>query len=126
LEPLWNAWAPLLPIFSAAVIAIGLLLCWTVLAAVYFFPVRLAGFFMNRHINLMAAWKLSAAALLPGALVMTGGVLLYNAGWLQLAAFGGFFVAHFVIGWIYAAMSLVFVPRATGAPPKGNPFKKKR
>jgi hypothetical protein len=123
LEPLWGAWSAEILFFAAAATAIGLLLSWWILATIYFLPIRVFSFLVNRDLNFRASWKLSGAALMPGALLMTTGILLYDFGLLDLVSFSFVFTAHFVLGWIYLAVSLVFIPRISTATPKGNPFK---
>jgi hypothetical protein len=122
LEPLWGAWSAEILFFAAAATAVGLLLSWWILATVYFLPVRVFSFFANRDLDFRASWKLSGAALMPGALLMTAGVLLYDFGKLHLVSFGFVFTAHFVLGWIYLMVSLFFLPRISIPPQKGNPF----
>ena len=90
-----------------------LLLSWWLLATVYFLPAWLLGFFTNRDLNLRASWKLSGAALLPGALLMAAGVWLYGLGFLGLVSFGFLFAAHFVLGWTYLFLSQLFLPRTS-------------
>ena len=79
-------------------------------------------FFANRDLNFRASWKLSGAALMPGALLMAAGILLYDFGLLNLVSFGFVFAAHFVLGWIYLFVSLLFLPRIPQRLQKGNPF----
>jgi hypothetical protein len=123
LEPLWRAWrAEILFVIAAATI-LSLLIAWWLLATVYFLPVWLIGFFTNRDVSLFGSWKLSAAALLPGAILMTGGILIYGLGFplvLLLFVFG----AHFVLDWLYLIFGLMFFARVPTATPRGNPFKR--
>ena len=123
LAPLWGAWEAEVLFIIAAAVTYGLLVAWWLLATVYFLPVWLLGFYANRDLNFRASWKLSGAGLLPGALLMALGVWLYDQGFLDLAAFGFIFAAHFVLGWIYLLVSLLFVPRFSETPKRGNPFK---
>jgi hypothetical protein len=122
LEPLWGAWRAEILFIAAAAAAVGLLLGWWLLATIYFLPVWLLGFFTNRDLNFRASWKLSGAALLPGALLMAAAILLYDFGAVDLVQFGFIFGAHFVLGWIYLFISLLFVPGIPAASPQGNPF----
>ncbi|MGA9876102.1 MAG: hypothetical protein WBQ21_09860, partial [Solirubrobacteraceae bacterium] len=119
LGPLWGAWRMeilfLLPLASV----IGLLSSWWLLATVYFIPVWLLGVYTNRALNLRQAWRLCGAALLPGALLLTLGILLYDLGGLNLVQFSTVFIAHLVLTWIYLFVSLLFLPRVPVAPPKG-------
>ena len=123
LEPLWGAWSAEILFIAAAATVIGLLSSWWILATVYFLPVWLLGFFTNRDLNFRASWKLSGAALMPGALLMAAGIFLYGFGALDLVRLGFIFSAHFVLGWIYLSVSLLFLPRISEAKPKANPFK---
>jgi hypothetical protein len=68
LDPLWKAWRAIILFFTVAITSIALLISWSLLATMYFLPVWLLGFFANRDLDLRASWKLSGAALLPGAL----------------------------------------------------------
>ncbi|HZF02565.1 MAG TPA: hypothetical protein VE344_11820 [Methylomirabilota bacterium] len=122
LEPLWGAWSAEILFISAAAILLGLLASWTILATIYFLPVWLLGFFTNRDLNFRASWKLSGAALMPGALLMTAAVLFYDFGFLNLISFSFVFAAHFLVGWIYLVLSLLFLPRISETPPQNNPF----
>ena len=65
---------------------------------------------------------MSGAALMPGALLMAAGIFLYDFGFLDLVQFSFVFGAHFVLGWIYLLVSLLFVPGIPAELPKGNPF----
>jgi len=123
LEPLWGAWAAEILFLAFIAVTLALLSSWWLLATLYFLPVWLLSFYANRDLNFRACWKLSGAALLPGALLMAAGVLLYNAGLLDLVSLGFIFVAHFILGWIYLFLSQLFLPRIPGMPPKNNPFK---
>lgn len=121
LEPLWGAWRAEILFFAAATIFIALPVSWWILATIYFLPVWILGFFANRDLNFRASWKLSGASLLPGALLMAAGILLYDFGFLDLVSFGFVFAAHFVLGWIYLFVALIFLPRIP-VTTKGNPF----
>jgi len=123
LEPLWGAWAEAILLITAATIFAGLLLNWAILATLYFLPAWLLGFFLNRDLSVGTSWKLSAAALMPGALALVGGIALYNFGFLNLVSLSFLFAAHFVIGWVYLALSIFFLPRIVASATRPNPFK---
>jgi hypothetical protein len=122
LEPLWGAWSAEILFFAAAATTIGLLVIWWILATIYFLPIWIFGFYANRDLDFRASWKLSGAGLMPGALLMTVGILLYDFGFLDLVSFGFVFAAHYALGWIYLTISLFFLPRTFEKPSKGNPF----
>ncbi len=123
LLPKWGAWQPALLALAAVGVVVWLFLSWLVLATVYAGPVWLAGFFANRDLSLRASWKLAGAALLPGALVMAGAILLYDFGALDLVQMTFVFGGHLVLGWIYLGVSPLFLPRPSAVVVVGkNPF----
>lgn len=122
LEPPWGAWRSTLLFAVAVATALGVLASWWLLATLYFLPVWLLGFFVNRDLNFRRSWKMSGAALLPGALLMAAGILLYDFGAVDLVQFGFIFGAHLALGWLYLFVGLLFVPAIPAALPKGNPF----
>jgi hypothetical protein len=126
LEPLWGAWKAEVLSAAAVLTAGGLLASWWILATIYFLPVWLLGFFVNRDLNFRQSWRLAGAALLPGALLMAVGIVLYDFGAVDLVQFGFIFGAHFVLDWIYLFVSLLFVPAIPTSTPKGNPFADKK
>ena len=92
------------------------------LATIYLLPVKALAFFTNRDLNLCQSWRLAGAALMPGVLLMAAAILFYDFGFLDLISLGFIFAAHFILGWIYLFLSLLFVPRLPTAPSRGNPF----
>jgi hypothetical protein len=125
LEPLWGAWKPDLLAIAALATFFGLLLSWAVLATIYFLPVWLVCFFANRDLNFRRSWKLAAAVLLPGALMMTAAILCYESGGFDLVQLCFAFGMHFVLGWIYLLVSPMFLRRPLPAE-KRNPFSSAR
>jgi hypothetical protein len=121
LEPLWGAWSAEILFAAAAATMIGLLISWWVLATLYFMPLWIFGFYLNRRMNFRASWKLSGAALLPGALLMAAGILLYDFGIFHLVSFAFIFGAHFILGWIYLLAGSLFLPRISSSQSR-NPF----
>src|SRR5205807_1820555 len=85
----------------------------------------LLGFFANRDLSARGSWRLAGAALMPGALFLSGAIVLYGLGGLdpiQLAAAAG---AHLLIGWIYIIAGVLAVSRHPEAGLK-NPFVQRR
>ncbi|HEV2455702.1 MAG TPA: hypothetical protein VGY98_15665 [Verrucomicrobiae bacterium] len=123
LDPLWKAWRAEILFLIAAITMVLLPATWWILAAVYFLPAKLLGFFANRDLSLLASLKLCCAALLPGALFMTAALILYALDLLGLVAFCFVLAAHFILHWLYLLFALPFLPRLSNAPGKGNPFK---
>ena len=123
LEPWWGAWEPPLLWIAAGAVLAGLIACWAALATMYSLPLWLGGYFANRALSWRGSWKLGGAALMPGALLLSAGILLYGSGVLDLVQFIAIGVAHIVLGWIYASWCVGCLPRHTpGVPARGNPF----
>jgi hypothetical protein len=123
LEPWWGAWEPPILWTTVAVTLAGLMVSWSLLATGYASAVWLIGFFANRALNPSASWKLAGAALMPGALLITAGILLYGLEVLDLVGFIAAVAAHFVTGWFYLLLSPFFAPRLRSrAVAEDNPF----
>lgn len=123
LQPWWDAWQPVLLGAAAVATVLGGLLVWGLVAAVYALPVRLLSGWLGRSLRWGASWKLASAALLPGALLLELGVVLYGLGildWVRLALAAVFQV---LLGWVYLATAWTLVqpspPRPAAA---ANPF----
>ena len=122
LLPLWGAWRPPLLWLAAVATLVGVMSIWGALTALYFWPVSVIGLFADRDLNYRASAKLAGAALMPGAVVMTAGIILYGAGILDLLQFTAVFGIHFLVGWCYAFVSPFFVSNPKAAKRKKNPF----
>lgn len=123
LEPWWGAWGPPILWISVAVFLAVLAACWLLMATVYCWPVWVAGFFMNRDLNLGGSWKVAGAALMPGTLLQTAGLVAYGWGGLDLVGLLVVAAARFLADWIYLFFGVFFAPRLErGAPARGNPF----
>jgi hypothetical protein len=121
LSPWWGAWSPaILALLGVAVIT-GLLVTWAVLATLYCFVPLIAGYFLDRDLPLPASWRLAGAALLPGALFISVGIVSYGLGLLDLPRLGAAVGLHFVIPWIYLLAAPPKVRYLPGAEPS-NPF----
>jgi hypothetical protein len=105
LDPWWGAREPWLVAGAAAFTVVALLLTWTILATLYCVPVKLITFFENRDLRWAQSWRLAGAALMPGALFLTFGIVAYSLGVVDLIQFGSLVVLHMVIGWIYLFIS---------------------
>jgi hypothetical protein len=123
LDSRWGAWEPELMVGAAAAMVAGLLISWAVLATVYCVPVRLITLYENRDLNWGQSWRLAGAALMPGALFLTFGLLVYCLSSMALVQLGVVWALHLVIGWIYLFISPFFLPRHPAAEvARGNPF----
>jgi hypothetical protein len=123
LEPWWGAWEPAILACAGTLVALGLMMCWALLATVYSPLALLVAFFTNRELTWRSSWRLASAALMPGALALTAAIFLYGVSVLDFVRLGICAVLHFVMGWIYLFVSPLFLPRHPSAQAlKGNPF----
>lgn len=120
-RPAWGAWSPEILALTAIGIFLSLLLVWAGLATVYCLPVWLVSFFSNRDLDFISSWKLAGAALLPGALLLSVSLVLYEFKGFDLVQLLFACGMHLVIGWVYVFVSPMFLDRALPAEKK-NPF----
>ena len=90
------------------------------MACVYSVPALLFGFYANRPTSFAERFKLSAAALLPAALLFDAAILLYALGQLTLVGLAVANVLHILVGWAYLIIAMLQLPMVEAA--TGNPF----
>ena len=124
LQPWWGAWQWVILVGVAVAVVVGLLLQWAVLAVVYLAPVRLAVFFLDREASRAGCWRLASAALMPGAVVMSGAIFLYGIHRLPLVGLLLAVILHLLVGWVYLVIAPFKLPKkaAALAAEKTNPF----
>ena len=121
--PWWDAWEPILLGIVAVVSALFFLTIWTVLPTLVFLGIRLYAYFADRQLNLGGAWRLSAAAFLPGTLALIAAVVLYALGIADLIRFLIAIPGHLLIALIYLWAAPLRVERIPTVPPPAlNPF----
>jgi hypothetical protein len=122
-QPWWGAWAPPILALTALLVLAGLMISWALLATGYFWMAWLGGFFADRQLSLRGSWRLAGAALLPGALFMTGAIALYGLGGLDLVRLLVAAALHFLLGWLYLVAGVwACPPLARAVEAKANPF----
>ncbi|MGH7972671.1 MAG: hypothetical protein ACREIC_28490, partial [Limisphaerales bacterium] len=123
LVPWWGAWRPALLAAIVFAVVVGLLTVWWVLTALYFLPTWLLALYANRRLSLFGSWRLAGAALMPGALFMTGAIVVYGRGFLSLLDLSVAYAVHFLLGWVYLFVSAFCLPPSPAtAPASVNPF----
>jgi len=123
LTPSWGAWRPVILLGVGVSVLIGVWTSWIALATLYFIPVRLFAMIAGRQASLVSSWKLAAACLLPGSLIMDGAIILYMLTPLSPVGIGLAFVFHILLGWVYAGIAPFKLPKAKGAVTNPeNPF----
>jgi hypothetical protein len=122
LEPLWGAWQPVFLAGAGMGVVLWLFIIWTVLATIYTPAAKLVAWFGDRQLAWPGAWRLCSAALMPGALLLTLGIVLYAHQTVDLIGLSYFYAVHFLVGWVYALVAPLFAPRAGAQQPGRNPF----
>jgi hypothetical protein len=123
LQPLWGAWRPAVLAGALVVVVLGLFAGWIILATLYAAPVWLWGYFLNRDLSWRGSWRLSGAALMPGAFLLVVAISLYDFGVMDLVQMTFVYGAHLVVGWVYLFLSPFFVlPISEGPKSARNPF----
>ena len=122
LEPWWSAWQPVLLIGAGATVVVSLLLAWQALALLYMAPAKFIAWFADRSLTWGGAWRLASAALMPGAAVMTGAIVLYGWSAIDLVGLSFFFALHFIIGSVYLLGASCKATRIDLSDSNRNPF----
>lgn len=120
------AWWGAREVFLVAAVGAGvgllLLLLWWVLASVYWLPVWLLALIAQRDAGPSGAWRVAAAAQLPGLVVLAAALASYRFGWLNLLRLGYGTALSFVVAWVYVLWAPFVLPKAPLRPAKENPF----
>jgi hypothetical protein len=122
LTPWFGAWQPWLLVFTALATIVSLFVSWIVLATLYTLPVWLLLFYVDRDLKLRECWRMAGAALMPGALMMAVGILLYDFAVVDLVGLAFIAGGHLVLSWIYLFVAPLFLPRVAPGKKSRNPF----
>ncbi len=122
LEPKWDAWEPILLAIAGVTSALLLLASWFALATLYFLPVFFLGYLKDKALTVGGAWRLAAAAQMPGALLLTAGIVCYALAIVDLIGLFSLSVIHFVVGWVYMVAATLALPPKQALITPGNPF----
>jgi hypothetical protein len=122
LEPWWDAWKPMCYVGILMAVGLGLLVIWTVLAAIYTPVIRVIAYFGDRSLRLGQCWNLAGAALMPGALLMVLAIVLYGSQVIDLIGLIVLSAFHFVLGWVYVSVAPLSAPRLARETAVVNPF----
>ena len=123
LEPRWDAWEPILLGMAAVGMVFFLMLAWCALATFYSGLAWLAAYFADRELSWGGSWRLASASLMPGAVVLTAGLVLYGLTALDLLRFALLVPLHLLLGPGFTLASVFFLPRTAPAIRlSANPF----
>lgn len=121
--PWWGAWkqAVLAGVWVAG--TVGLMFIWIVLGFLYIPLARVVAWLRGVELGVSAAWRLCAASLMPGAVIMTAALWAYGWGLIDLVRLGLVAIFHVMVAWVYVPLSVLCLPRSKrpGKSP-GNPF----
>lgn len=106
LVPWWGAWKPAIVAVTALLLALALGGAWWTLATLYSVPLRLLAILAGRPVTLGGGWRIAAMALMPGALLLSLGILAYGLIRLPLLLLVGIFVLHLLLGWVYSIAAI--------------------
>ena len=119
--PYWGAWKPAFLLSLSLLSLLFLGLSWTALATLYAPLARLIAFYSDRDLTLAGAWRLACASLMPGALLLSFGLLLYTFREISPFFLGFIFGMHLLLGFGYALLA-PFCLRPAPDTPSRNPF----
>lgn len=122
LEPRWAAWEPILSGAAAVLMFLGLLLIWAALSFIYSSVAWLTAKIRKRALSWTGSWAMSAAALMPGALLMVAGIWTYGLGVLDVLQFVVLVAIHFLSAWVYIGFAIGALPKRGVASQSTNPF----
>ena len=122
LEPRWEAWQPILLAGAGGAAWIFIFVSWFVLSVLYFPLALLAARWKKKEINAGGIWRLVGAALMPGAALLTIGIVCYGLGIIDSIRLFSLTLLHFVLGWAFLVMALASLPRKMQTPAAVNPF----
>lgn len=128
----WGAWNWVVVLGFALSVVFTLMGIWWVLATFYWPVSCLLQGLLRQRFALGMAWKLAAAALLLGALVISLGTVMYTFMAIRVPGLLAFFALHLLAGWLGLAWGVLYMPRVDtakgatasnpfGAPPKPEP-----
>jgi hypothetical protein len=108
----WGAWRrPLLAAATTAT-ATGVFLLWTVLATALAIPARIAAWILRRELTLSGSWRMAAAAMLAGSVVMFAGVFGYTVRLLSWPGLAAVLAGHVLIGGLWLVWGILERPAA--------------
>jgi hypothetical protein len=122
LIPWWDAWR--WTFYAGVTVAtfLWLFVSWWALAFIYLPLTKLIAFFADRGLTWRGGWRMNMAALIPGACLMAGALLLHAFGAVDFFQFSLLYLLHLIAGLIFVCTSPFFLPKVTTAAPQQNPF----
>jgi len=108
LEPWWGARSHMLLAGLGLMVVLALQFVWSALGLLYMLPVKI---FSVSRLDRVGAIKIAIAAQMPGALVMSVGIVLYGLKQLDLVALLVVWGVHLALPWLYLMFSPILAPK---------------
>jgi hypothetical protein len=120
----WGAWRPAIWFGLTLAALIPAVVAWLFQATLYAVPLWMIAFFKDRNLNLPGAWRLAAAAVLPGMLFLSIAIVSYGLQVLDLVRFLACITVHLLVIWTFAVAAVFRLPRyvVPGLEGRSNPF----
>lgn len=120
----WGAWRPAIWFGLSLAALIPAVLAWLFQATLYAVPLWMIAFFKDRSLNLPGAWRLAAAAVLPGILFLSVAIVSYGLQVLDLVRFLACVIVHLLVIWTFAVAAVFRLPKYVipGLDGRSNPF----
>lgn len=122
LAPWWGAWRWAMLALVALATVVSLCVMWWSLALLYVPLVKVIAFFADRAVTRGGAWRLGAAALLPGSCLVALALALHGFGAVDFFRFGLLYLLHVVVGFLFVVTSPFFLPKLQAVAEVKNPF----
>lgn len=110
LEPWWGARSHMVLAALGLLVVLALQFVWSALGLLYMLPVKI---FSVSRVDWVGAIKIAIAAQMPGALVMSVGIVLYGLKQLDLVALLVVWGVHLALPWMYLIFSPILAPKQT-------------
>jgi hypothetical protein len=117
LEPWWGARSHMVLGGFGLGIILMLLCAWSALGWLYTFPVKI---FSANQVGWAGAKKIAIASQMPGAFVMSIGIVIYGLKQIDLVALLMVWCGHLVLPWVYMMFSPILAPKLP-KPKKNKP-----
>jgi hypothetical protein len=114
-QPWWTTLQPYVLVGGVLAAVAGLLLFWALLGLVLMLPVSFYTLLIDRKASLGECWRLSVAALMPGAVLMAVNVLLYGVARVGLVTFLVLGILHVLVDLVYLLAAPLRLPQCDAA-----------
>lgn len=108
----WGAWSWVVLLGLMVGLAAGVIASWWFLATVYTLPTMLLMALFRRPLGGAVAWRLAAAAMFAGTLVVSASVVFYALQFIRVPGLLAGYALHFAVGWMWTFWGVLKLPRS--------------